>query len=195
MDLPDKEKSALHVMQLYESIILAHEIDWSFDNIRNFINTSDLAQSDKSLLLSLMSLPQLENDQRHRVVSSIKDSLSKKKTSLSSIFKDLFRQRKREISDIRIRSEFEHDEEEKGWYNWRIFIDESQETINRIDYVKYILHPSFSEPVQTIEESKDKFMLRGRGWGEFEVKVEVVIDSGKATIEKYHWLSLGGSLS
>ena len=36
----------------------------------------------------------------------------------------------------------------KTFYSWRVFVDEPDEVLERIDEVQYLLHPTFPDPLQ-----------------------------------------------
>ncbi|MGN6346206.1 MAG: pYEATS domain-containing protein [Candidatus Nitrosocosmicus sp.] len=61
--------------------------------------------------------------------------------------------------------------------------------LNYIESVIYYLHPTFSQNVIRSEDKENNFMLASRGWGEFNIKVEIILkDQRKAILN--HWLSL-----
>ncbi len=70
------------------------------------------------------------------------------------------------------------------WWKWKLFVGVPDTlTLDRIQHVRYKLHPTFPNPEVTILESgaapERAFQLLGYGWGTFEVPIEVVFKSGE----------------
>lgn len=59
-------------------------------------------------------------------------------------------------------------------WEWTVFIETDVETLSQIEYVEYILHPTFPEPVRQVFNRDTKFALTAKGWGTFEIKIRVV---------------------
>ena len=77
------------------------------------------------------------------------------------------------------------------WYDWSIYLEGDQDTLNSIQDVTYYLHPTFPNPIRTVSNPKDGFRLSTRGWGEFEIKIMIKFKNGQ-TQTLYHWLALAG---
>jgi len=57
------------------------------------------------------------------------------------------------------------------WWEWRAFIDDNGSgDLEKVEYVRYILHSSFPEPVRRVDTRKGGFALEAEGWGEFKLK-------------------------
>ena len=67
----------------------------------------------------------------------------------------------------------------RQFYEWRIFVDEPKEVLERISEVEYVLHPTFPEPVQHVRDAGKQFELLGRGWGGFQVVITVRFKDGR----------------
>jgi hypothetical protein len=80
-----------------------------------------------------------------------------------------------------------HDE---GRWNWSLWLDGPEEELDEIEYVEYILHPTFPKPVQKISDRSTNFRFDARGWGEFSVKVRVHREDDDEVIVLDHWLEL-----
>ncbi len=65
------------------------------------------------------------------------------------------------------------------WYDWEVFVDETEEKLDEIDHIVYFLHQTFPDPVRTIVDKGSGFALKSRGWGEFDLKARVVYKDGK----------------
>ena len=78
----------------------------------------------------------------------------------------------------------------KDWWDWEAFLDDQGSgELSNVEYVEYILHPTFPEPVRKIRDKKNGFRLKTGGWGVFSLKAFVHTKDGK----KYkleHFLTL-----
>jgi transcription initiation factor IIF auxiliary subunit len=60
------------------------------------------------------------------------------------------------------------------WWEWEAFLDdEGSGELGQVDYVKYVLHPTFVDPVRVIKDPSGGFVLKTAGWGEFDLKAFV----------------------
>lgn len=78
---------------------------------------------------------------------------------------------------------------DSGRYNWSVFLVGKEKVLNSIKYVQYTLHPSFPQPQRTVYDRETNFTLNSNGWGEFNIYVKIVFDSGRKMYLE-HWLSL-----
>ncbi len=74
----------------------------------------------------------------------------------------------------------------RKWFNWCLYIDENQDVINQIDFVKYFLHPTFPNPERIVSTKENKFALFSGGWGTFTIKIEVILTDGKVIKSEYY---------
>lgn len=78
---------------------------------------------------------------------------------------------------------------EYDFYDWEIFVDEDEQVLAKIDHVIYFLHKTFPNPVRIVNDRSSRFALRSRGWGEFQIGIQVVcID--QQIIQDTYWLDL-----
>jgi transcription initiation factor IIF auxiliary subunit len=92
---------------------------------------------------------------------------------------------------IRIRNRWHYrgTSENYDWWDWEAFLDNDISKQSNVDYVEYVLHPTFPNPVRKITDSKDGFVIKVTGYGSFMLKVFVHTKDGK--MEKYtHVLKL-----
>ena len=77
-----------------------------------------------------------------------------------------------------------------AWFLWTISVKSIPISfMNYIESVIYYLHPTFSQNVIKSEDRESNFLLVSRGWGEFNIRVEVILkDKRRALLD--HWLSL-----
>ncbi len=77
-----------------------------------------------------------------------------------------------------------------AWFLWTISVKSIP--VNFMDYIEsviYYLHPTFSQNVIKSEDRESNFLLVSRGWGEFNIRVEIILkDKRRALLN--HWLSL-----
>jgi len=74
----------------------------------------------------------------------------------------------------------------KNW-SWNIWLEGSAVDQGKVISVKYFLHPTFQNPIHLITDKASKFKLSGSGWGEFNVKAEILIE-GQTKLTLNHWL-------
>lgn len=61
----------------------------------------------------------------------------------------------------------------KTYYRWRVFVDEPENVLKTIEEIEYLLHPTFSEPLQIRDNRGDKFAIEATGWGEFIIQISI----------------------
>lgn len=59
-------------------------------------------------------------------------------------------------------------------FDWCVFMEADTRVLDRIEYVKYILHPTFINPERISKNKKERFAIYSNGWGTFSIKIEVV---------------------
>jgi hypothetical protein len=64
-------------------------------------------------------------------------------------------------------------------WKWSVWVDATEEELRQIEYVEYILHPTFAEPNRRVEDRSSKFRLDSSGWGEFTVRAVVMNKEGE----------------
>ena len=75
-------------------------------------------------------------------------------------------------------------------FNWSIFIETEPESFRKeIEKVIYHLHPTFPNKDVTIVNESQSLKLSAQGWGEFTIRIEIVLDDGRR-VELSHCLSL-----
>lgn len=76
---------------------------------------------------------------------------------------------------------------EPGWWEWGVYIQASEEILNKIRAVEYRLHSSFPNPVRIVRSRHNKFELKSKGWGTFVIPIKVFFNDG-TIIELNHQL-------
>ena len=80
-------------------------------------------------------------------------------------------------------------------WEWSIWIDEPEEVLQQIDFVKYILHSTFPNRERKRTSPRDKFKLSSEGWGEFEIFIQVHFKDGRTPLYTSHYLQLSSEQS
>jgi transcription initiation factor IIF auxiliary subunit len=74
---------------------------------------------------------------------------------------------------------------ERQW-SWTVFIKAPPAVLNEVKCVEYTLHPTFPNPVQTVcvrgSNDQQAFPLTASGWGTFDVRIKVLLKSGKSIL-------------
>lgn len=74
----------------------------------------------------------------------------------------------------------------RSW-SWNVWLEGPSVELGKVVSVKYFLHPTFTNPIHLATNKSSKFKLSGSGWGEFNIKAEVLIE-GEKTLTLNHWL-------
>jgi transcription initiation factor IIF auxiliary subunit len=69
--------------------------------------------------------------------------------------------------------------EGNDWWKWAVWIEGRDDTLNRIDFVEWTLHPTFPNPVRKIRDRASQFRLETGGWGGFHIGVRVQLKDGQ----------------
>lgn len=77
----------------------------------------------------------------------------------------------------------------KDRWKWSVWVEGKQESLEQIEHVEYILHPTFPEPERLITNRASKFKLESKGWGEFMIHANIITKTGR-TLRLNHWLKL-----
>lgn len=59
--------------------------------------------------------------------------------------------------------------EGKHRWHWAVRLDGPPEELDGVEYVDYVLHPTFFDPVRRVEERQTNFRLDSYSWGAFTV--------------------------
>ena len=67
-----------------------------------------------------------------------------------------------------------------GRWVWTIFVDADPNTLQQIECVEYVLHPTFPDPVRKVcNQPATNFAYSTNGWGTFTVKVNILYKNGR----------------
>lgn len=76
------------------------------------------------------------------------------------------------------------------WFEWKVFMDEPAEKLDKVRNVEYRLHETFPNPICIIEDRNSQFALRSAGWGEFWIFITIYLEDGTEEHTRYY-LNLG----
>ncbi|MHA2294101.1 MAG: pYEATS domain-containing protein [Candidatus Hodarchaeales archaeon] len=76
------------------------------------------------------------------------------------------------------------------WYAWSVEIEGTDEELDEIDHVTYLLHPTFPNNRLVSSDKEEKFVIYAQGWGEFLIQAELVMKDKREKNAK-KWLDLG----
>ena len=140
------------------------------------------------LQIESTELDRIIDDYRSKYDTS-KDASAPSSDEISPILKEV-------ADQITIRNIFRPSPKGNELYDWTVFLhndndDLLERLLRKVQTVTYTLHETFPKPVIELgsDRSSDHFKLEATGWGEFEIKVDIMLTSGE-TITKYHWLKL-----
>jgi transcription initiation factor IIF auxiliary subunit len=80
---------------------------------------------------------------------------------------------------LEIEQDFQYQGED--WWRWWVWLEGSDEDLDAVQEVTYILHPTFPNPVRTIRSREDKFRLETSGWGTFTIYAKVLHKDGEVS--------------
>ena len=190
IDVADEE--AIDLINYYRSFPIDYDATWDFSCLSKFISKSDLSVNKKNLL-DLLMVAVKKRKEANQVMNEL-ENLIRQESRLNRAV-DLLRIRKRKpnadvnFSTVSTASPIP---DKPGWYDWEIHFDELSQRLAEIKSVTYVLHPTFPNPEKTVSNKQDQFMLRGRGWGSFQVKIIINLENGES-ITQYHWLDISAA--
>jgi TIR domain/YEATS family len=68
-----------------------------------------------------------------------------------------------------------------NWWDWSVWVEGPEVELANIEVVTYRLDPTFSNPMQPVQDRSTGFRLKGAGWGEFAIKADVKFKEGRTT--------------
>jgi transcription initiation factor IIF auxiliary subunit len=69
--------------------------------------------------------------------------------------------------------------EGNDFWSWSVCLDGDEAELDAVDHVVYTLHPTFPNPVRTVDDRATKFRLETAGWGTFTIYAKVVGTNGE----------------
>jgi tetratricopeptide (TPR) repeat protein len=170
--------------------------EWTFNDLKKSIELTDFENPDaKELIVSLLGLTKAKTVEN--MITAIQKArelvkLMPSKGTRSGRLLSLVKQKEINETDLKVVNTSRPIEGRQGWYNWEIHIEAPDDVLKKIKNVTYLLHPTFYEPKMTVSQPEGGFKFESNGWGEFKVRVDIVLKQGP-TIKKSHWLNLTSS--
>lgn len=75
-------------------------------------------------------------------------------------------------------------------YAFHVVVQATDEVLDRIESVRYSLHPSYPNPIQVVTDRKSRFKLKELAWGESSVRAEVKIKGQDQPIKLNRYINL-----
>jgi transcription initiation factor IIF auxiliary subunit len=75
-------------------------------------------------------------------------------------------------------------------WQWSVWLDGTPEELDFVEYVTYILHPTFHDPVRPVGDRTTNFRLSTSGWGTFTMHVNVMHRDGQETTIEHNLVLL-----
>ena len=75
-------------------------------------------------------------------------------------------------------------------YAFHAVIQASETVLDRIEYVKYHLHATYPNPVQTVTDRASRFKLKELAWGEYTLRAEVKVKGQEEPILLSRYINL-----
>jgi transcription initiation factor IIF auxiliary subunit len=75
------------------------------------------------------------------------------------------------------------------YWHWAVWLEGSNQELDDVQSVTYILHPTFRRPVRTVDSRETKFRLETAGWGIFTLYGNALRKDG-TTVKLEHHLVL-----
>lgn len=72
------------------------------------------------------------------------------------------------------------------WSEWKVFMDEPDENLDKVRSVEYRLHETFPNPIRMIDDRNSRFALKSAGWGEFWIFITVHLQDGTEEHVKFY---------
>lgn len=64
-------------------------------------------------------------------------------------------------------------------WDWEVYlVGEDPKELEDVQEVKYILHPTFRQPIRIIDKSTGDFRLKTNGWGTFQIRAFAYFKGG-----------------
>ena len=71
------------------------------------------------------------------------------------------------------------------WWSWSVWLAGSKPDLDAVDFVEYTLHPTFRNPVRTINTRQDGFRLDTEGWRVFTIYARACKKDGSVSRLKH----------
>jgi hypothetical protein len=77
-------------------------------------------------------------------------------------------------------------------WSWSVWLEGPDNALDQVTSVRYMLHPTFSDPIRVSNDRASKFRLDAVGWGEFAIAARITSKQGKA-LRLERWVEFGAA--
>jgi len=170
--LSQKKISKIFVDELIEFCELKNLqlVNWNFNNLISYVNNSKIDIKIRKLLSIILTIPKINDSNKEQILQQIRK---------------LANQQQIGSEQIKITSNTKADKQHEGWYYWEMYVKAPPEVMQSIISVEYVLDPTYKESKKTIFAKENGFLLKGKGWRNFNLLVNILLDN-KKVFKKYH---------
>jgi tetratricopeptide (TPR) repeat protein len=149
-------------------------VHWNFNNLISHVNNSKIDSKLKKLLSIILTIPNINESNKEQILQQIR-----KLANQQQIGSEM----------IKITSKSKPDTQNEPWYYWELCIKAPPEVMQSIRSVEYVLDPTYKESKKTIVAKENGFLLKGKGWRNFNLVANILLDN-KKVFKKYHKIIL-----
>lgn len=146
-------------------------VNWNFNNLINHVENSQIDIKFKKLLYLVLSISKIDEKNKEQVLEEIRN-LSEQRQQIG-------------LEKIKITSKSKPDSENLGWHYWELSVKAPNKIYESIISVEYVLDPTYKESKKTISTKENGFLLKGKGWRNFNLIVNIQMND-KRKLKKYH---------
>jgi transcription initiation factor IIF auxiliary subunit len=75
------------------------------------------------------------------------------------------------------------------WWKWAVWVEGTDDVLDQVNFVEWMLHPTFPNPVRNVRNREEKFRIDTGGWGVFPIRANVYLKDGNL-VRLQHELTL-----
>jgi len=177
--LSQKKVSKIFVDELLEFCELKDLklVHWNFNNLISHVNNNnnEIDTKLRKLLSIILTIPKIDESNKEQILQQIRK---------------LANQQQIGSEKIKITSKSKADKQNEPWYYWELCVKAPPEVMQSIKSVEYILDPTYKESKKRIFTMENGFLLKGKGWRNFDLVANIFLDN-KKVFKKYHKIVLG----
>lgn len=190
-------KAALDLVEYYETMHDNIVIIWKFHGLRRTIaNNKQITDEDVPYLLNHL-IDLAENPDvyaKNRLLQELPMMIESVYAGGGYVGRPIHVSEKElkltPEKEIIVKNTSKPDRFRRGYYKWAIFLT-PEDALDEVEKVVYTLHETFPNRFREVRDRNTGFRLKSKGWGEFQVKVEIYLMNRDEPLVKYHWLKLG----